>query len=456
MIKMSRVLQKIDPNPRLHQSNYGYHKPAQRASVVTLKEEGYVHRYVTKRTGVPQSSVSNIYKRAKDRQIELHKPLNTAEVYEDRPKSGRPCLMSESDKDRIFERVIATPENRRKKAQDLIKDIGLQGQRKKKTGEIPPMSRSFFNRIMRGRGYYRGKRGWKPFLTVAHKQKRLNWARRWLEFEWTRRAVSSDEAIARRGEPYRGRLWMHHGEELDEDIVGRKNTEDNKAICSISGHLAHGRKGTLVFLFQETKEQKIIADTELEKENAGFHQALEEEFVAEQELKEQIRSSQGKKKRGGKAPSFEVWERKKRLTRGDRHKGGLDGYRYREEVLKPHLIPFCERLNEEGRNVIVMQDCAGNHTSRIPKDYFKLKCIDVFWDWPPLSPDLNPIERAWDWCRRYLQDKDFHAETNQELVDGWNEAWDALPLDLVNSWFEEMRSRLQKVIQQKGDNLFHA
>ena len=36
-------------------------------------------------------------------------------------------------------------------------------------------------------------------------------------------------------------------------------------------------------------------------------------------------------------------------------------------------------------------------------------------DWPPRSPDLNPIEKAWGWCRRYLQNKQFVAHNREEL-----------------------------------------
>ena len=80
----------------------------------------------------------------------------------------------------------------------------------------------------------------------------------------------------------------------------------------------------------------------------------------------------------------------------------------------------------------------------------------MFLDWLPNSPDLNPIEKAWDWCRGWLQERDFKADNDAELEQGWRDAWEALPQQTINKWFEDMRKNLQKVIRQNGDNKFHA
>ena len=43
---------------------------------------------------------------------------------------------------------------------------------------------------------------------------------------------------------------------------------------------------------------------------------------------------------------------------------------------------------------IFQQDNAPLHKARYTDKWFKQKCIEVI-EWPPLSPDLNPIENIW-------------------------------------------------------------
>ena len=62
------------------------------------------------------------------------------------------------------------------------------------------------------------------------------------------------------------------------------------------------------------------------------------------------------------------------------------------EVLDAMVAPAVEELDDPG--YIFMQDNASIHTAYKVQDWFRnasLKCLN----WPPYSPDLNPIEHAW-------------------------------------------------------------
>lgn len=102
------------------------------------------------------------------------------------------------------------------------------------------------------------------------------------------------------------------------------------------------------------------------------------------------------------------------------------------------LLQFCRDLLRQGYFIRVMQDKAGNHTAQFPREEFSRWKVAWFEDWLPHSSDLNFIEKAWDWCRKYLQDRNFHVDSREELEVGWNEAWEALPQEKIDQWFEAM------------------
>ena len=103
-----------------------------------------------------------------------------------------------------------------------------------------------------------------------------------------------------------------------------------------------------------------------------------------------------------------------------------------------------------------MQDNAPIHTAKIIQRFFEDNAIPLI-EWPPYSPDLNPIEHVWHWLKKGVLDK--HPELNdmgkgQEaysaLGDALIEAWDDLDLDLFKSLGESVPKRVQAVIDAKG------
>ncbi|KAJ3442125.1 transposable element-related [Anaeramoeba flamelloides] len=67
---------------------------------------------------------------------------------------------------------------------------------------------------------------------------------------------------------------------------------------------------------------------------------------------------------------------------------------YQKKVISRCRV-FTDMDKEFGKwNWILMQDGAPAHTSRSTKEYLSKKC-SVLENWPPNSPDLNPIENLW-------------------------------------------------------------
>ena len=72
--------------------------------------------------------------------------------------------------------------------------------------------------------------------------------------------------------------------------------------------------------------------------------------------------------------------------------GTLMALRYVNEILDVYVRPYAGAV---GENFILMDDNARAHRARITDQYLEQATI-VRMEWPARSPDLNPIEHAWD------------------------------------------------------------
>lgn len=66
--------------------------------------------------------------------------------------------------------------------------------------------------------------------------------------------------------------------------------------------------------------------------------------------------------------------------------------RYIDEVLEPQVVPFVENM---GPTCFLQHDNDRLHVARRLQNFFNIHNIEVM-DWPTHSPELNPIDHAWD------------------------------------------------------------
>ena len=69
--------------------------------------------------------------------------------------------------------------------------------------------------------------------------------------------------------------------------------------------------------------------------------------------------------------------------------GSLNGQRYIDEILRPHVGPY---LRQMGHNAIFQDNNARPHRARIVDNFnfLQLNGVQCF-EWPPMSPDLSCI-----------------------------------------------------------------
>lgn len=118
------------------------------------------------------------------------------------------------------------------------------------------------------------------------------------------------------------------------------------------------------------------------------------------------------------------------------------------DVLDQFMLPSVEYCVEDKSNYIFQQDNASIHTSNMTKNWFEKNSITLM-EFPPCSPDLNPIENLWSIVKRRIYKKGPY-NNKKSLIKAFNEEWSNITPDICRNLVESMTRRLKKVIQAKG------
>ncbi|KAJ5535388.1 hypothetical protein N7527_001642 [Penicillium freii] len=108
------------------------------------------------------------------------------------------------------------------------------------------------------------------------------------------------------------------------------------------------------------------------------------------------------------------------------------------------------------QDAIFQYDNAPTHTAYIVQELLREIGVNVM-DWPPYSPDLNPIENLWALLkadilrvRPWLREMPNNQETWAELVDAAQYAWENLTVHHFVNLAETMPHRVEEVIKYEG------
>ncbi|EIE87955.1 hypothetical protein RO3G_12666 [Rhizopus delemar RA 99-880] len=115
------------------------------------------------------------------------------------------------------------------------------------------------------------------------------------------------------------------------------------------------------------------------------------------------------------------------------HRINSEGYL---EVLKDDLLKTMESYGLDSSKVVFQQDNDPTHTSKIVKEWINQQPFEAL-EWPPQSPDLNPIEHMWARLKREL----FHSY--EAPPTSMHELWERIG----QTWYAISKEECQKYIE---------
>jgi hypothetical protein len=108
-------------------------------------------------------------------------------------------------------------------------------------------------------------------------------------------------------------------------------------------------------------------------------------------------------------------------------------------------------------DLIFMQDNVRIHTAKKVKDWLRdnsIKCME----WPPYSPDLNPIEHMWSPLKEGVYDvrpdigncQRSDEKKEDFLWEALEQSWSSIRQDILKNIIGSMGRRVEAVVQAKG------
>ena len=301
--------------------------PAQAGAVLMATQNHNARNTdVAKDVGCSEGAVRGVKKRVLEKaDKENIAPLQAANAKQ--PRGLRPPKLNVRERRCLIRHAIKNKANRRKPWSMIAQECGIEA------------SMTAIRHALELSGYGRYPPRYKPPLTDAQKRGRLEFCIEMLEkdSDWWRKVVWTHETPIRVG-AHRGQVWITRkkGEAFQEDCV---NVRFKKySDLQFWGCFSTEMRGPYHIYATETAAEKKAAPEDLNDFNSTYHveaQLLNQRFQAEQlakppseRLKKPLKPDTALK------------------TRGKNLKGGVDWYRYREEVLRSKLLPLCKRVIE--------------------------------------------------------------------------------------------------------------
>jgi transposase len=136
------------------------------------------------------------------------------------------------------------------------------------------------------------------------------------------------------------------------------------------------------------------------------------------------------------------------LGHAELYAGSLDSTRHRD-ILRSNLLPSFKQFFPSGPWYF-QQDNVRFHTTVDTITFLHNKGITII-EWPPWSPDLNPIENLWNVLKARVYAR--FPQTLEEMEQYIREEWAATDLTFTSHICKSMPRRLQLVLDNQGHKI---
>nr|CAH7720203.1 unnamed protein product [Callosobruchus chinensis] len=128
--------------------------------------------------------------------------------------------------------------------------------------------------------------------------------------------------------------------------------------------------------------------------------------------------------------------------------GTMTGEYYLQHIINAIVQPL---RNEIGDQFIFMDDNASPHRTTAVQQALANGNIARL-EWAAMSPDMNPIEHAWDYVSRAIFNRNNPPRSTQELIVAATEKWENIPQEVINNLIIGMHRRVDALIRSRVGN----
>ena len=120
-----------------------------------------------------------------------------------------------------------------------------------------------------------------------------------------------------------------------------------------------------------------------------------------------------------------------------------------KQILEDELLHTIDWYDINAERAIFQHDNDAKHKARSVQEWLNQQPFEVL-EWPPQSPDLNPIEHLWAWLKRRLNQYERPPSGMIELWERVQAEWDKIDTEVCLKLVESVPNRVNAVLKAKG------